>query len=245
MKTTKSEWKKLSDIKLPTRFQRFCQNLRTKLFWVRKDFVKFLRYGLWLNLTGKQNSVEYIIAYFSAVANPLIKIAFYGGDDRAQKVEQWKHIVDNHLKNISFMGRNCDEKLLHYWRHWHLQPKNQLNYKDYIYAIESCRIDLFKAQSELMLDDMEDSIDAQNISYKQKRKKILALHNMGAKDLADKAKFRNMIGSIYIREIICNLLKDECKAIMQDSYESPYNGINPNNPHYLQLLGDSTNGGKQ
>lgn len=207
------------------------------------DFVKFLRYGLWLNLTGKRNSVEYVSAYFSAVANPLIKIAFYGGDDRARKVEQWKCIADNHLKNIGFMGRNCDEKISYYWRHWHLQPKNHLTYKDYVYAIESCRVDLFKAQSELMLDDMEDSIDAQNLPYKQKREKIIALHSMGISDLADKVKIRNMIGSIYIRDIICNLLKEECKAIVKDSYESPYNGISPNNPYYLQLLGDSTNGG--
>lgn len=216
-------------------------NLRQKI----DDFVKFLRYGLWLNLTGKRNSVEYISAYFSAVANPLIKIAFYGGDDRAQRVEQWKKIADTHLKNISFMGRNCDEKISYYWRHWHLQPKNQLTYKDYVYAIESCSFNLWKVQSELMLDDMEDSIDAQNLPYKQKRKKIIVLHSMGISDLADRVKIRNMIGSIYIRDTICNLLKEECKAIVEDSYESPYNGISPNNPHYLQLLGDSTNGGEQ
>lgn len=215
-------------------------NLRQKI----DDFMKFFRYDLWLNLTGKRNSVEYISAYFSAVANPLIKIAFYGGDDRARKVEQWKRIADNHLKNISFMGRNCDEKISYYWRHWHLQPKNQLTYKDYVYAIESCRVDLFKAQSELMLDDMEDSIDAQNLPYKQKREKIIALHNMGAKDLTDKVKFRKL-GNVNIVDTICNLLKEECKAIVKDSYESPYNGINPNNPYYLRLLGDSTNGGKQ
>lgn len=208
------------------------------------DFVKFLRYDLWLNLTGKRNSVEYVSAYFSAVANPLIKIAFYGGDDRARKVEQWKKIADAHLKNISFMGRNCDEKISYYWRHWHLQPKNQLTYKDYVYAIESCRVDLFKAQSELMLDDMEDSIEAQNLPYKQKREKIIALHSMGISDLADRVKFRKL-GNVNIVDTICNLLKEECKAIVKDSYESPYNGINPNNPHYLQLLGDSTNGGEQ
>lgn len=215
-------------------------NLRQKI----DDFMKFLRYDLWLNLTGKRNSVEYVSAYFSAVANPLIKIAFYGGDDRARKVEQWKKIADAHLKNISFMGRNCDEKISYYWRHWHLQPKNQLTYKDYVYAIESCRVDLFKAQSELMLDDMEDSIDAQNLPYKQKREKIIALHSMGISDLADRVKFRKL-GNVNIIDTICNLLKEECKAIVEDSYESPYNGINPNNPHYLQLLGDSTNGGEQ
>lgn len=244
MKTTKSEWKKLSDIKLPTKFQRLCKNIHTKLFWVRKDFVKFLRYGLWLNLTGKRNSVEYISAYFSAVANPLIKIFFYGGDDRVQRVEQWKRIADAHLKNIGFMGRNCDELLLVYWRHRHLHFRNQLTYKDYVYAIESCRVDLFKAQSELMTGDMEDSIDAQNLPYKQKREKIIALHSMGIGDLADRVKFRKW-GNVNIVDTIRNLLKEECKAIVKDSYKSPYNGINPNNPYYLQLLGDSTNGGKK
>ncbi len=212
--------------------------LRKKLFWAKKDFAKFL-YDLGLNFMGKRNSFEYIKEYFRVVANSLVKIGFYDGDDRAQKVEKWKHTADTHLKNISFMGRNCDEKLLYYWRYWHLQPRNQLTYKDYIYALESCRIDLMKAHSELMLDDIEDSIDAQNLSYKQKREKIIALHNMGIGYLADKVKFRK-VGSIFIPEIIYNLLKEECKAIVEDSYESPYNGISPNNPYYLQLLGDST-----
>ncbi len=209
--------------------------LRKKLFWTRKDFAEFL-YDLRLNLMGKRNSFEYIKEYFRVVANSLVKIGFYNGDDRAQRVEQWKHIADTHLKNICFMGRNCDEKLSYYWRYWHLQPRNQLTYKDYIYALESCNLYLCKQYHEVMYYHKCDSIDAQNLPYRQKRKKIIAINSV---DSSIWNLDRINVG--YLDEIIYNLLKEECKAIVESSYESPYNGISPNNPYYLQLL-NGTNG---
>lgn len=201
-------------------------NLRQNI----RDFAKFLRYDLWLNISGKRNSFEYIKQYFKVVANPLLKIAFYNGNDRAQRVKQWKREADNHLKNIRFMGYNCDEKLLHNcWYYWHIHFRNELEYKDYVYALKSCDCYLCKQHFEIMYLEKYDKLEMQNLSYKEKRKKIIVLNEMGINSFLD---VWNMRGMNYINEIIFNLLKEECKEIVK----STYNGINPNNPYYLQLL---------
>ena len=133
---------------------------------------------------GKRNSFEYVKEYFRIVANPLIKIAFYDGNNRVQKVEQWKRIADNHLKNISFMGNGATQNL---------SGGKRLTQKDYIYAIKSCNFYLCKQYKEI--EYLSKYGTAQN------RKRVLG---------ADSGVWNiNRVNVGYIDEIICHLLKDE------------------------------------